>query len=146
MRALLYEDDRLKNINVNNAQQYRFEYDGFGRTTATRVGNGTGWNTLSTLEYNSQNLLSKQVYGNGNYITFSYDPLDRITEKKYNGDNSKRVVYSYGSDGSVGQITDYYTNTNMRFVYDLADRVVAQREYTGTGKSGGTLRSYTNFT
>lgn len=141
-----YENDRLKNINVNNAQQYRFEYDGFGRTTATKVGNGTGWNTLSTLEYNSQNLLSKQAYGNGNYITFSYDPLDRITEKKYNGDNSKRVVYSYGSDGSVGQITDYYTNTNTRFVYDLADRVVAQREYTGTGKSGGTLRSYTNFT
>ena len=31
-------------------------------------------------------------------------------------------------------------------MYDLADRVVSQREYTGTEMSGGTLRSYTDFT
>lgn len=141
-----YDKDRLKNINVNNGLQYQFEYDGFGRTTANKVGNGTTWRTLSTMEYNSQNLLAKQVYGNGNYVTFSYDALDRITETKYNDDSGKRVTYSYGSDGSVAQITDYYTNTNTRFVYDLADRVVSQREFAGTGKNGGALRSYTDYT
>ena len=81
-----------------------------------------------------------------NYYDFTYDSLDRITQKRYNGDNSKRVTYLYGNNGNVAQITDYYTNTNTRFVYDLADRIVSQREYTGTKTSGGTLRSSTDYT
>ena len=64
----------------------------------------------------------------------------------YNGDNTKRVTYSYGNNGSVAQITDYFANSNTRFVYDLADRVVSQREYSGTNKNGGELLSYTDFT
>ena len=64
----------------------------------------------------------------------------------YNGDNTKRVTYSYGNNGSVAQITDYFANSNTRFVYDLAERVVSQREYTGTGKSDLNLISYTDFT
>ena len=31
-------------------------------------------------------------------------------------------------------------------MYDLADRIVSQREYTGTKTSGGTLRSSTDYT
>lgn len=141
-----YSNDLLQNINVNDHLQYKFAYDQFGRTTGNYVGNGTNWRTLSTIQYNSSGLMSKQTYGNGDYVEFSYDNLDRQTQKRYNGNNSQRVTYSYGNNGSVAQITDYYTNTNTRFVYDLADRVVSQREFTGTDKSGGTLRSYTDFT
>ena len=142
-----YSKDRLQNINVNGALQYKFEYDKFGRTTANKVGNGNNWLTLSTLEYNNKSgLMSKQTYGNGDYVDFSYDKFDRQTEKKYNGDNNQRVTYSYGNNGSVAQITDYFTNSNTRFTYDLAERVVSQREYSGTAKNGGTLLSYTDFT
>ena len=111
-----------------------------------KVGNGTNWKTLSEIQYNNSGLMSKQTYGNGDYVDFSYDNLDRQTEKKYNNDSSKRIAYSYGNNGSVAQITDYFTNSNTRFTYDLADRVVSQREYSGTAKSGGELRSYTDFT
>ena len=141
-----YSKDRLTAINVNGSVKYSFTYDAFGRTTANKVGNGTDWKTLSSMQYNSAGLMSKQTYGNGNYYDFTYDSLDRITQKRYNGDNSKRVTYLYGNNGNVAQITDYYTNTNTRFVYDLADRIVSQREYTGTKTSGGTLRSSTDYT
>ncbi len=141
-----YSKDRLTAINVNGSVKYSFTYDAFGRTTANKVGNGTDWKTLSSMQYNNAGLMSKQTYGNGNYYDFTYDSLDRITQKRYNGDNSKRVTYSYGNNGNIAQITDYYTNTNTRFVYDLADRIVSQREYTGTKTSGGTLRSSTDYT
>ena len=141
-----YDNDRLQNINVNGALQYKFEYDKFGRTTANKVGNGSNWKTLSEMDYNAAGLLSKQTYGNGDYVDFSYDKFDRQTQKMYNGDNTKRVTYSYGNNGSVAQITDYFANSNTRFVYDLADRVVSQREYSGTNKNGGELLSYTDFT
>ena len=141
-----YSNDLLQSINVNDHLQYKFAYDHFGKTTANYVGNGTDWRTLSTIQYNDAGLMTKQTYGNGDYIEFSYDSLDRQTQTRYNGNNSQRVTCSYGNNGSVAQITDYYTNTNTRFVYDLADRVVSQREYTGTAMSGGALRSYTDFT
>ena len=141
-----YDKDRLQNINVNGALQYKFEYDKFGRTTANKVGNGSNWQTLSKMDYNTTGLLAKQTYGNGDYVDFTYDSFDRQTEKRYNGDNSQRVTYSYGNNGSVAQITDYFTNSNTRFTYDLAERVVSQREYSGTAKNGGNLLSYTDFT
>ncbi len=141
-----YENDRLKNITVNGGLQYAFQYDAFGRTTSTKVGNGTAWRTLSSLEYNNRGLLGKQTYGNGDYIDFTYDSLDRITEKKYNGDANNRAVYRYGNDGSLAQTIDFSTGTRTKFTYDLADRLVSQKEYTGTGNNGGTLRSSTDFT
>lgn len=75
-----------------------------------------------------------------------YDNLDRITEKKYNGDVNNRAVYRYGNDGSLAQTIDFSTGTRTKFTYDLADRLVSQKEYTGTGANGGTLRSSTDFT
>lgn len=141
-----YENDRLKTITVNGGLRYAFEYDAFGRTTNTKVGNGTNFKTLSSLEYNDKGLLGKQTYGNGDYIDFTYDNLDRITEKKYNGDINNRAVYRYGNDGSLAQTIDFSTGTRTKFTYDLADRLVSQKEYTGTGNNGGTLRSSTDFT
>ena len=141
-----YENDRLKTITVNGGLRYAFEYDAFGRTTNTKVGNGTNWRTLSSLEYNNKGLLGKQTYGNGDYIDFTYDNLDRITEKKYNGSSTNRAVYRYGNDGSLAQTIDFSTGTRTKFTYDLADRLVSQKEYTGTGNNGGTLRSSTDFT
>ena len=63
-----YSDDRLQTITVNSSLQYALAYDVLGRTTSTKVGNGTSWRTLSSLTYNSAGLMSKQTYGNGDYI------------------------------------------------------------------------------
>ena len=117
----------------------------FGRTTSTKVGNGTSWRTLSSLSYNSAGLMSKQTYGNGDYIDFTYDSLDRITEKKYNGSSTRRATYAYGADGSLARSTDFSTGTTTKYVYDLADRLVGVREYTGTSISARALRASTDY-
>lgn len=141
-----YEQDRLKTINVNGALQYQFAYDVFGRTTSTKVGNGTSFRTLSSMTYNNAGLLARQTYGNGDYIDFTYDSLDRITRKQYNGSSTNRMEYLYGSDGSVAQTIDYAANTHTKFVYDLAGRLVSQREYGGVTQLPSYPNAYTNFT
>ena len=140
-----YSDDRLQTVTVNSSLQYAFAYDVFGRTTSTKVGNGTSWRTLSSLTYNSAGLMSKQTYGNGDYIDFTYDSLDRITEKKYNGSSTRRATYAYGADGSLARTTDFSTGTTTKYVYDLADRLVGVREYTGTSISARALRASTDY-
>ena len=140
-----YSDDRLQTVTVNSSLQYAFAYDVFGRTTSTKVGNGTSWRTLSSLTYNSAGLMSKQTYGNGDYIDFTYDSLDRITEKKYNGSSTRRATYAYGADGSLARTTDFSTGTTTKYVYDLADRLVSVREYDGTSVTSNALRASTEY-
>ena len=141
-----YTNDRLTGINVNNGTRYKFLYDSFGRTTATQVGNGTNYRNLSTLEYNSAGLLSKQIYGNNDFISFTYDNLDRLTEKSYNNSSTDKVRYHYGTDGRLSQIIDFSTNSRMKYVYDLAGRVVSTREYDGANLTGINLKSSVNYT
>lgn len=141
-----YNNDRLTDIIVNGSTRYKFLYDAFGRTTKTQIGNGTTYVDLSTLEYNDQGLLSKQTYGNGDYITFGYDNLDRLTTKSYNGSSIDRVQYFYGADGNIARTIDYSTNTNTKYVYDLAGRLVSTRDYTnGTSEHLG-LKSFVEYT
>ena len=124
-----YNNDRLTEINVNGSTRYKFLYDTFGRTTKTQIGNGTTYKDLSTLVYNNKGLLSKQTYGNQDYITFEYDNLDRLINKSYNGSNINRAQYFYGADGNITRTIDYSTNTDTKYVYDLAGRVVSIRDY-----------------
>ena len=124
-----YNNDRLTEINVNGSTRYKFIYDDFGRTTKTQVGNGTTYKDLSTLEYNSVGLLKKQTYGNQDFIEFQYDNLDRLINKSYNGSNINRAQYFYGADGNIARTIDYSTNTDTKYVYDLAGRVVSIRDY-----------------
>ena len=124
-----YNNDRLTEINVNGSTRYKFLYDTFGRTTKTQVGNGTTYKDLSTLVYNNKGLLSKQTYGNNDYISFGYDNIDRLIHKSYNGSSTDKVRYFYGADGNIARAVDYSTNTDTKYVYDLAGRVVSIRDY-----------------
>lgn len=82
-----YNNDRLTGINVNNSTHYAFNYDKFGRTVSTSVGNGTNSVILSALEYDQKGLMTKQTYGNRDYVYYCYDSLDRLAEKSYNDEN-----------------------------------------------------------
>ncbi len=141
-----YTDDRLTDINVNGATQYRFAYDRFGRTTGTLVGNGSVYRYLSQLVYNSNGLLSKQTYGNGDYISFEYDSLDRLIGKSYNGSSTDKVEYFYGADGNISKTIDYSTNTRTKYVYDLAGRLVSARDYKNGYSDHAGLKSYVEYT
>ena len=136
-----YENDRLKSISAGGLVNYGFNYDAFGRRTAVTVGGGT----LSETAYDSAGRVSRQTYGNGNYIDFTYDNLDRITSKVYNGDSGKSAEYLYGNTGLISNLIDRFKNTRTKYTYDLANRLVGVREYSGTQLSGNILISSAKY-
>lgn len=141
-----YNDDRLTDINVNGGTRYQFTYDAFGRTTYTKVGNGLAYRNLSQLIYNGNGLLSRQNYGNGDYITFSYDDLDRLIGKSYNNSSTDKVEYFYGADGNISKTIDYSTNTRTKYVYDLAGRLVSTRDYKNDKSDNEGLKAFVEYT
>ncbi len=141
-----YSNDRLSHININGGTGYKFLYDAFGRTTGVQVGNGETYNNLSVSEYNASGLLSKFTYGNGYYVNYQYDSVDRITEICYNNSNKYKKTYYYGTDGAVSNTVDFSTGTRTKYVYDLAGRLVGTREYEGTDLTGTKLISSVDYT
>ena len=88
---------------------------------------------LSNFEYDSATgLLLKQNYGNGDCINYSYDNLDRLSYKMYNGDGNRKLSYSYGRDGNIASNFDSATGEKTVFCYDLANRAVGQKTYVGS--------------
>ena len=143
-----YNNDRLTEINVNNSTHYKFNYDKFGRTVTTTVGNGTNSVILSALEYDQKGLMTKQTYGNKDYISFAYDSLDRLSEKSYNKEDGSSVAkkqYIYGNDGNISVTVDFASNSYTRYNYDLSGRTASVREYSGTDVSSNIPISYTEY-
>ena len=143
-----YNNDRLTGINVNNSTHYAFNYDKFGRTVSTSVGNGTNSVILSALEYDQKGLMTKQTYGNKDYISFAYDSLDRLSEKSYNKEDGSSVAkkqYIYGNDGNISVTVDFASNSYTRYNYDLSGRTASIREYSGTDVSSNIPISYTEY-
>ena len=84
-----YEKDLVKNISVDGGEvKYEFVYDDFGRNTSVSVGNGTYSRTFASYLY-VRNLVSRQSYGNGAFVDLTYDSLDRLIKKAYNGNVNK---------------------------------------------------------
>lgn len=143
-----YNNDRLTGINVNNSTHYAFNYDKFGRTVSTTVGNEKNSVILSALEYDQKGLMTKQTYGNNDYISFAYDSLDRLAEKSYNDRNNNCVAkkqYLYGNDGNISVTVDFASNSYTRYNYDLSGRTASVREYSGTDVSSNIPISYTEY-
>ena len=141
-----YANDRLDTIVHNNGQvHYGFVYDQFGRTINVTVGNGTQNRTLSTNLYNNRGLLSLFTYGNGDTVSYTYDSMDRQTEKWF-GDPAKKVRYYYTLDNSLGVISDEILNTHTRYTYDLAGRVVKEEIRENANSDTGALIRKTAYT
>ena len=71
-------------------------YDAFGNTDYLTVGN----TTLANYTYAANNgNLTRLDYGNGAYVTYTYDKLDRIVGECYNG--VQRATYTYAQNGNT---------------------------------------------
>ena len=102
---------------------------------------------LSNFEYDSATgLLLKQNYGNGDCINYSYDNLDRLSYKMYNGDGNRKLSYSYGRDGNIASSFDSATGEKTVFCYDLANRAVGQKTYVGSTLSSSLAYTYADKT
>ena len=102
---------------------------------------------LSSFEYDyATGLLLKQNYGNGDCINYSYDNLDRLSYKIYNGDGNRKLSYSYGRDGNIASNFDSATGEKTVFCYDLANRAVGQKTYVGSTLSSSLAYTYADKT
>jgi RHS repeat-associated protein len=115
----LYDNNtgRLKNIKTVTTQ-YNFIYDAYGNTSSIKVGSNNNY-TLAQYEYKANNgKLQKLTYGNGDYVEYIYDELDRIIEICYNGSSSPTYRYAYDSNGNLSEFYDYASNQVTSYIYD----------------------------
>lgn len=122
--AYVYEDDKLTQVGHNTTSdancdvQYNFAYDAAGKPTTVQVGT----QTLSANTYNPDGTLSRVDYGNGDYVTYTYDDYKRLLGLRYKWDYEDRYAYSYGANGQVAQVQDNNLMRVAKSEYDTANR------------------------
>lgn len=83
-----------------------------------KVGN----RTLITNTYAANNgNLTRSDYGNGDYVSYTYDNLDRVVGKAYYGTNVGR--WNYNANGQVGLFEDLESNREYYYYYDDIGRL-----------------------
>lgn len=115
-------DSNYKNLKAisTGTSSYYFNYDEFGNRTETKVGN----KTLATYEYGANNgPLQRMDYGNGDYVTYTYDKYGNEKEKSVNG-----IKVYEGISDNTGAITKAFDNINQlqyNYVYDSLGRLLS---------------------
>ena len=107
--------------------RYGFEYDGFGKTKKIKVGSRTL--TENVYEPNNGNL-AYSTYGNGAKVGYTYDSLDRVTQKLYN--DSVKAIYKYDKFGNLYSKNDLFTGVQYKYDYDLSGRTLGVKANDGT--------------
>lgn len=141
-----YEDDYLTTIRTPTTI-YGFTYREFGLQESIKVGD----QELATYDYteDQNRYLALHTYGNGDYISYSYDtkgrpiqvvhtdvaePVEESTEEPAAeptvvGDFT--VKYHYDNDGNLASVEDGATGNTITHYYDLLGRPMKSVE-TGT--------------
>ena len=119
----------------STTQNYSFVYNSFGRMTELKAGS----RTLAKYAYAIGNgNLTKQTYGNGASVSFTYDNRDRVTTRTTS--DGKTRTYRYNEDSRLSSVTDSDGRT-IQYLYDGLDRLtkctVLQdgKEILSTGQS-----------
>ena len=126
----LYAQNRLSSIETAT-NEYKLTYDGFGNLKTVKAGS----NTLATYNFAAGNgKLTSLTYGNGDYETYTYDRLDRLTKVVYNGNANSGYELIYDANGRLYQTIDYEGNISHIYEYDSLDRLIrAQQVIIGLG-------------
>ena len=110
---------RLNKITTASST-YEFTYDVYGNSSQIKAGS----KTLASYTYNANNgKLKKLTYGNGTFVEYEYDDLDRISGICYNGDEESVYRYSYDANGNITSITDNISGQITTFRYDSRGRL-----------------------
>ena len=107
---------------------YKFTYDAFGNSSATKVGN----TTLASYEYNENNGKIKKInYGNGFSVEYVYNRLEMLSEIWYNENGTRTLAYSYEytDDGQVYEYHDHKSGYVYVNKYDRSNRLVSSLRY-----------------
>ena len=126
-----YEKGNLSSVQRTNngkSQTYSFSYDSFGNMLSAMVGNRILANNVYA---NGNGLLTKQVYGNGVEINFTYDTLGRKKTATY--PDGRVLSYVYNGEGRLHSLTE--TNgssvTTYLYTYDSIGRLIYSEQKEG---------------
>ena len=111
-----YTNDNLTRISVNSGEVvYDITYNQWDQPSEIRVGNGTTSRLLIKYFYDSNNNLMEITYGNQGWEHYSYDSLDRLTEKYYY-DTNESVYYYYDPNSEVNKKATEPTQMEYEYV------------------------------
>ena len=126
-----YDKGNLSSIQRTNngkTQTYSFRYDSYGNMISAMVGNRILANNVYA---NGNGLLTKQVYGNGVEVNFTYDTLGRKKTATY--PDGRVLSYVYNGEGRLHSLTE--TNgssvTTYLYTYDSIGRLIYSEQKEG---------------
>lgn len=130
-----------------NGGQTTYGYDSNGNLTSVAPPSPIGSTTITV---DSLSRTGTMTDGKSQKSTYSYDPMDRVTQVLYNGavqcvpSNGNCITYSYDADGNRIGMVDQSGTTN--YYYDALNRLTTQ-SLPGTGYAcAGSLPSGLTFT
>jgi len=123
--------------NASVAQTYNFTYDVFGNMTNLKVGS----QQLASYNYGTGNgQLTKQTYGNGDYVSFTYDNLGRVKTATYS--EGRKLTYRYTGDGQLYSVHDNKTGYTYQYSYDSLGRLMSSSVKNSSGNVLTTRQTY----
>ncbi|MBO5287678.1 MAG: RHS repeat protein, partial [Clostridia bacterium] len=117
-----YSSNHTLSSILTDSTEYNFIYNEYNAIDKILIGE----QELVDYDYivNNGNLI-KMTYGNGTYVEYTYDILDRIVGVCYNG--VEKASYVYASNGSVSSVTDLENDTEYRYYYDNSGKLINER-------------------
>ena len=113
---------------------YRFEYDSFGNRNATKIVTQDPSEptiTLASYTYNPGGQMTQMTYGNGDYVTYSYDKYGNVAArdnyKTVNNNSQNTASYRAYADntGAVTRAQDLTNELEYNSTYDSIGRLIS---------------------
>jgi len=138
-----YESDKLSTI-FSNGVNYHYIYDVFGNIIGVSIGNQSIIaNSYNDSEGNYTCNLTRSSYANGSVVDITYDDMNRITKKTYDGNDL--FEYGYNDSGDMGYLQDNENGATHHYYYDFANRLTMMTsDYYYMLQNGMTSFTYDN--
>ncbi len=102
---------------TKQTQKYNYTYDDFGNLLSLTVGTDAGERALVAYSYSGVNgEVSRMTYGNGQYVDYTYDEFERVSQVSVNG--TAAYTYTYDNNGNVARADDLLLDTTYLYYYD----------------------------
>ena len=108
-------------------QEYNLYYNEFDQIISVAVGT----TVLSENTYDDVGNLTGQDYGNGDWVCYTYDHLNRVKNESWS--SGKDVEYFYSSEGYLSKKVDNDTGEELNYTYDSLNRLIGSSQRDADG-------------